>query len=55
VAPGEFIAEPSVFYRKHPRQTTASDRYWEPTEAATRIEALLQRASALRESGWKWQ
>jgi glycosyltransferase involved in cell wall biosynthesis len=55
VAPGEFIAEPSVLYRKHPNQTTASDHYWEPTEAATRIEALLQRASALRELGWAWR
>ncbi|MGG7570022.1 glycosyltransferase family 2 protein [Streptomyces sirii] len=55
VAPGEFIAEPSVFYRKHPHQTTASDHYWEPTEAATRTDALVQRARALRESGWEWQ
>ncbi|MEV4441787.1 glycosyltransferase [Streptomyces sp. NPDC049577] len=54
VAPGEFIAEPSVLYRKHPHQTTASDRYWEPGEAATRISALLQRADALRESNWTW-
>ncbi|MEV5510854.1 glycosyltransferase family 2 protein [Streptomyces orinoci] len=54
VAPGEFIAEPSVLYRKHPRQTTASGPYWEPAEAATRISALLQRARALREAGWTW-
>ncbi|WP_052230374.1 glycosyltransferase [Streptomyces sp. CT34] len=54
VAPGEFIAEPSVFYRKHPHQTTASHHYWEPAEAATRIDALVQRADALRESGWTW-
>ncbi|MFE6690955.1 glycosyltransferase family 2 protein [Streptomyces sp. NPDC057743] len=54
VAPGEFIAEPSVLYRKHPEQTTASPQYWEPTEAATRIDALLQRATALREAGWRW-
>lgn len=55
VAPGEFITEPSVLYRKHPNQTTASNHYWEPSEAATRIHALVQRASALRDSGWTWQ
>ncbi|MEK2472218.1 MULTISPECIES: glycosyltransferase family 2 protein [Streptomyces] len=55
VAPGEFIAEPSVLYRKHPDQTTASQHYWEAPEAASRIDALVQRASALRESGWRWR
>ncbi|GAA2599127.1 glycosyltransferase family 2 protein [Streptomyces tubercidicus] len=54
VAPGEFIAEPSTLYRKHPDQTTATDHYWNPAEAATRIEAGIQRAKALRQSGWTW-
>lgn len=54
VAPGEFIAEPSLLYRKHPDQTTAADRYWNPAEAATRIGAGIQRARAMREVGWTW-
>ncbi|MBL1096348.1 glycosyltransferase family 2 protein [Streptomyces coffeae] len=54
VAPGEFIAEPSLLYRKHPDQTTATGRYWNPEEAATRREAGIQRARAMRAAGWTW-
>ncbi|MGI5349929.1 glycosyltransferase [Streptomyces sp. CA-250714] len=54
VAPGEFIAEPSILYRRHPGQTTATDRYWNPAETATRREAGIQRAEALRKAGWRW-
>ncbi|MDT0460069.1 glycosyltransferase [Streptomyces sp. DSM 41527] len=54
VAPGEFIAEPSILYRKHPDQTTAADHYWKPAETATRREAGIQRARAMREVGWTW-
>lgn len=54
IAPGEFIAEPSILYRKHPDQTTAAHRYWDPAEAATRIEAGIRRARAMREVGWAW-
>ncbi|NSC22841.1 glycosyltransferase [Streptomyces albus subsp. chlorinus] len=54
VAPGEFIAEPSVLYRKHPAQTTAAGGYWSPAETATRREAAVQRAQALRQTGWTW-
>ncbi|MEU0469451.1 glycosyltransferase family 2 protein [Amycolatopsis sp. NPDC006131] len=55
VASGEFIAEPSVLYRKHDAQTTAADRYWDKAESAARLESVLARADALRRSGWHWQ
>lgn len=55
VAPGEFIAEPSLMYRKHSGQTTACPRYWNPDEANTRYNAVQQRAAALRNSGWRWR
>ncbi|NIH88321.1 glycosyltransferase [Amycolatopsis granulosa] len=54
VAPGEFIAEPSVRYRKHDAQTTADDRYWDKAESAARLESVLARAQALRRAGWRW-
>ncbi|WP_431878866.1 glycosyltransferase family 2 protein [Amycolatopsis sacchari] len=55
VAPGVFIAEPSTLYRKHSTQTTASGRYWRAEESATRLDAVLARAEALRETGWQWR
>ncbi|OXM64622.1 hypothetical protein CF166_29650 [Amycolatopsis sp. KNN50.9b] len=55
VAPGEFIAEPSVLYRKHDAQTTAADRYWDKAEAAARMESVLARAETLRRAGWRWR
>lgn len=54
VSNGRFIAEPSVLYRKHSGQTTASSRYWDNTESTTRATAVRQRADALRKSGWRW-
>lgn len=55
VAAGEFIAEPSLLYRKHEAQTTASKRYWNEAETTTRMAAVLTRAEALRRSGWRWR
>src|SRR5206468_2782779 len=55
VAAGEFIAEPSVLYRKHDAQTTAADRYWDMAETAARLESALARVRALRRSGWRWE
>lgn len=54
VAPGEFIAQPSMLYRKHPGQTTASARYWNADEQHTRLAFVLRRARALRARGWRW-
>ncbi|MFI5558988.1 glycosyltransferase [Amycolatopsis japonica] len=48
VTPGEFIAEPSVLYRKHSAQTTADDKYWNPQEEAARKRFGLMRAKSLR-------
>lgn len=54
VTPGEFIAEPSMLYRKHDDQTTASARYWNPEEDRARLTVVLDRARVLRQLGWKW-
>jgi hypothetical protein len=54
VAPGEFIAEPSLLYRKHPAQTTASNKYWDPEESRARLTIALRRARALHRLGWTW-
>lgn len=48
VTSGEFIAEPSVLYRKHPAQTTADEGYWNPQEEAARKTFGLMRAKSLR-------
>ncbi|GAB3479586.1 hypothetical protein GCM10027521_14950 [Amycolatopsis cihanbeyliensis] len=55
VSAGEFIAEPSMLYRKHGDQTTASERYWDDGESDARLTIALERAKALRGMGWKWQ
>lgn len=54
VAPGEFIARPSLLYRRHPAQTTSSDRYWNLGESQARITVALRRAEALHRLGWTW-
>ncbi|MGC7097308.1 glycosyltransferase family 2 protein [Amycolatopsis lurida] len=54
VSAGWFIAEPSVLYRKHSAQTTASSRYWDDAESTARAAAVRQRADALRKAGWRW-
>jgi glycosyltransferase involved in cell wall biosynthesis len=55
VSTGEFIAEPSLVYRKHDAQTTASPRYWDENETHARINAALKRADTLRRTGWRWK
>jgi hypothetical protein len=54
VTPGEFIAQPSMLYRKHGGQTTASSRYWDAEESRARLATVLDRARILRRLGWKW-
>jgi hypothetical protein len=54
VTPGEFISEPSMLYRKHDGQTTASGHYWDADENRARLSIVLDRARTLRRLGWKW-
>jgi hypothetical protein len=54
VTPGEFIAEPSMLYRRHDGQTTASSRYWDAEESRARLTVVVERARTLRRLGWKW-
>lgn len=54
VTPGEFIAEPSMLYRRHDNQTTGSPRYWRAEESRARLAIAMQRAKVLRRLGWKW-
>lgn len=54
VTPGEFIAEPSMLYRRHDNQTTASPQYWNAEESEVRLTIALDRAAVLRRLGWKW-
>ncbi|MGA6165160.1 hypothetical protein [Amycolatopsis magusensis] len=55
VSNGWFIAQPSLLYRKHAAQTTASSRYWHQSESNARFAAVRQRADALQRSGWTWE
>ncbi|RZQ64989.1 glycosyltransferase family 2 protein [Amycolatopsis suaedae] len=54
VAPGEFIARPSMLYRKHDGQTTADGRYWADEEHAARLSMAVSRTEELRRAGWRW-
>lgn len=54
ITPGEFIAEPSMLYRRHGDQTTASPRYWNAEWNKARLAIVLDRAAVLRRLGWKW-
>ncbi|AGM09547.1 family 2 glycosyl transferase protein [Amycolatopsis keratiniphila] len=47
VTPGEFIAEPSMLYRKHSAQTTASADYWNPQEDEARRRLIQMRVDAI--------
>ncbi|WP_181770337.1 glycosyltransferase [Amycolatopsis pittospori] len=47
VTPGEFIAEPSMLYRKHSAQTTASADYWNPKEDEARRRLIQMRVEAI--------
>ncbi len=54
VTAGEFIAEPSMLYRKHSAQTTASDDYWNPQEDEARRMLIKMRVEALHSSGTRY-
>lgn len=51
VSPGWMQSEPSLFYRRWPKQTTATGKLLDPYNAAPTIA----RAEALRELGWHWR
>lgn len=54
VAQGVMLAEPGLYYRKWPGATTAQVTDYQPAEGHTRTAAILSRADALRELGWRW-
>lgn len=55
VTPGEFIAEPSMLYRKHPGQTTAADEYWNPQEDEARRRLIQLRVEAIKATGTRYR
>ncbi|RKT84157.1 Glycosyl transferase family 2 [Saccharopolyspora antimicrobica] len=54
VAPGIMLPEPGLHYRKWSGATTAQADDYQPADGAMRNAAILSRADALRESGWRW-
>lgn len=50
VSPGWMQAEPSIYYRRWPAQTTADGKIFDLAYAAP----TLARAKALRALGWRW-
>ena len=54
VASGWMISEPSMYYRKHPLQSTQRRQFTDPDELAARRASLLGRRHALRQAGWRW-
>ncbi|MGY6656464.1 glycosyltransferase [Amycolatopsis sp. TRM77291] len=55
VTPGEFIAEPSMLYRKHSAQTTAAESYWNPQEDEARRRLIQMRVDAIHANGTRYQ
>jgi glycosyltransferase involved in cell wall biosynthesis len=55
VTPGEFIAEPSMLYRKHSAQTTASEQYWNPPEDEARRRLIQLRVDAIKANGTRYR
>ncbi|MEV5710765.1 glycosyltransferase [Actinoallomurus sp. NPDC052274] len=51
VADGYFIWEPSMLYRRHPRQTTAQDFHTDPRRKHQRRLLIIERAKALASLG----
>lgn len=54
VADGWMIAEPGLLYRRWEGNSTGGDDHHCPSERAARRAALLDRADALRATGWRW-
>lgn len=50
VSRGWMLAEPSLYYRRWPEQTTAAGKTLDPANAAPTIA----RAEAIRSLGWRW-
>ncbi|TDD56590.1 glycosyltransferase family protein [Saccharopolyspora elongata] len=54
VAPGMMLPDPGLHYRKWPGATTAQPADYRPDEGHLRNAAILSRADALHELGWRW-
>jgi hypothetical protein len=54
VSSGWAQGEPGEIYRKHLSQSTASVEYHDVKERDLRVRASIERALALRETGWRW-
>lgn len=54
VSDGYMCPNIGLHYRQWPGSSTEDAEYAEEAESAARRNALLQRVSALRESGWRW-
>lgn len=55
VAPGLMLKSPGLYYRKWDGATTAQAAEYRPDEGHLRNAAILSRADALRELGWRWE
>ncbi|KUL51042.1 GltA [Streptomyces sp. NRRL F-4489] len=55
VADGWMQEKPGEIYRKHAAQSTGDPEYRDEDERSTRIAIVLDRADALRASGWTWR
>lgn len=55
VAPGWMLAEPSIYYRKWPGQTTSGRDASGEAPDSPRRRVILDRADVLRRSGWRWK
>jgi glycosyltransferase involved in cell wall biosynthesis len=53
VAPGWFISETCMLYRKYPGQSTSYPAHYALHEVAARRAVILERVSALRKLGWR--
>ncbi|WP_129837639.1 glycosyltransferase [Streptomyces sp. RFCAC02] len=54
VTPGWMQERPGAIYRKHGVQSTTHPGFTDPAETRARHASVLQRADALRASGWRW-
>ncbi|WP_405803113.1 GltA [Streptomyces sp. NBC_01187] len=54
VSSGWVQEQPGEIYRKHTSQSTASVEYHDPKERELRVRASIERALALRDTGWRW-
>lgn len=54
VSDGWMLAQPGLLYRKWPRSSTQEVGHTDGDEQTARRKVVLDRVSALRASGWRW-